>query len=560
MELMKRIFGFFYKETSVLQEAAYLLAFFSILSQVFAFFRDRLLAYTFGAGSELDMYYAAFRIPDFLFVTVASIVSISVIVPFIVEREHIGREAVRTFIDSIASFFSILIIAISIAAFFAIPIFSETLFRGFSGAELSKVILLSRIFLLSPILLGFSNLIGALTQAYNRFLVYAFAPVMYNVGIILGTLVLAPHVGIYGVAWGVVIGAALHLLIQIPYVVKLGLMPRFKLFFNFESIRRVIGLSLPRTLTLSTNHIATIFLISFASLMATGSISIFSFSLNISSVPLSIIGVSYSLAAFPTLSRYISKKNTEAFVKEMATTTRLIVFWSLPATALFVVLRNQIVQVLLGTGRFDLNDTRLTAAALGLFSLSILFQCLLLLFVRAFYAAGHTRKPFLINLVSTALLLGITYGFVHVAGQFPGFQTFVARVFGVDDLPSTAILMLPLGYSVGTIINGLVHWVGFEIDYPGFTRQTGKTIIQSIVAGIVVGIITHATLGVYGGWYEPMTIIGVFLKGLISGLVGIAAGLGVLALMKSKDLRDIRQGISRKFFKKGIVAEDPKIV
>jgi putative peptidoglycan lipid II flippase len=130
--MVRRIFDFFYKETSTLHKAAYLLGFFAVLSQVLAFLRDRLLAHVFGAGAALDTYYAAFRIPDFLFVTVASVVSISVIVPFIIEKEKLGNEAVREFVDNLFTFFSFLIIGTCGAAFFLIPTFSGILFKGFS--------------------------------------------------------------------------------------------------------------------------------------------------------------------------------------------------------------------------------------------------------------------------------------------------------------------------------------------------------------------------------------------------------------------------------------------
>src|SRR3954467_9017827 len=126
--MVRKIFGFFYKETDRLHQAAFLLAFFSVLSQILAFVRDRLLAHVFGASADLDTYYAAFRIPDFLFVTVASIVAISVIVPFIVEREKQGSEAVHAFVDDIFSFFVFLIVGVCVLAFFLIPTLSGVLF------------------------------------------------------------------------------------------------------------------------------------------------------------------------------------------------------------------------------------------------------------------------------------------------------------------------------------------------------------------------------------------------------------------------------------------------
>ena len=202
--------------------------------------------------------------------------------------------------NSIVSFFSILIIAAAGLAYFLIPTLSGILFKGFSGAALVEAITISRILLLSPIILGFSNLFGSLTQAYNRFTIYALSPILYNAGIIVGIILLAERLGITGVAIGVVLGASLHVLVQVPFVFASGLFPKpsFK-SLDFTTIGKVINISLPRTLTLSMTNIATIFLVSMASLMTAGSVSVLSFSLNLQSVPLSIIGVSYSLAAFP---------------------------------------------------------------------------------------------------------------------------------------------------------------------------------------------------------------------------------------------------------------------
>ncbi len=558
--MVRRIFEFFYKETSTLHKAAYLLGFFAILSQILAFLRDRLLAHVFGAGSALDIYYAAFRIPDFLFVTVASVVSISVIVPFIIEKEREGNEAMRTFVDNIFTFFSFLIIISCLITFFLIPTFSGILFKGFSGAELEKIILLSRIFLLSPIFLGFSNLFGSLTQAYNRFMVYAFAPLLYNLGIILGIIFLAPHYGVVGVAVGVIIGSMLHVAVQIPFVIKIGLFPRVRSKFDWSAIKKVVAISFPRTLTLSLNHIALIFLVSLASLMAVGSISVFSFSFNIQSIPLTIIGVSYSLAALPTLSRHFADKNLKAFIEQMTTTARHIIFWSLPLAALFIVLRAQIVRVLLGTGNFDWNDTRLTAAALAIFALSAVFQCLILLFVRAFYSAGHTKKPLLINLFSTAVIVLCTYGLVKYFYFSETFRYFIGSLLKVEDLPGTVVLMLPLGYTIGTIINGVIHWIGFEKDFGGFSKEVGRTLFQTFCASVVLGFVSYLGLNLFAPLFYTDSLVGIFLQGFFAGILGIIAGVATLLLLKSKELEEAAAAIHSKFWKAKVIATDPEIV
>lgn len=558
--MIRRVFALLYKETDKLHQAAFLLAAFSLSSQVLAFLRDRLLAHFFGAGSDLDVYYAAFRIPDFLFVTVASIVSLSVLVPFIVEKEKNGQAEVRKFIGDIFSFFAFFIVVISILAFFLIPVLSSVLFKGFSGPSLARVIFLSRLFLLSPIFLGISNLLGSLTQAYNRFLSYAFAPVLYNLGIIVGVLALSPFWGVTGVAIGVVLGSFLHMALQIPFVWRLGLLPKWKLFFDWNSIKKVIGLSFPRTLTLSTNHLATIFLISLASLMPAGTITVYSFALNISSVPLSIIGVSYSLAAFPTLTRHFSDKNIKAFVEHMSATIRHILFWSMPLISLFVVLRAQIVRVLLGSGRFNWNDTKLTAAALAIFSISVAAQSLLLLFVRSFYSAGHTRKPLVINIISTTFLMLITYGFVKLFYTWPDFRYFMAALLKINDVPGNVVMMLPLGYSIGTIINAVVHWIGFERDFGTFPREVYRTLWVTMAGAVFTGLGAYLGLNIFASVFSPNQLWSVFMQGFLAGVIGIVFGGAILWLLKSHELSETIHALKSRFGGVKPIADNPEIV
>ena len=558
--MVRKIFGFLYKETDTLNQAALLLGLFAFLSQVLAFLRDRLLAHIFGASTELDIYYAAFRIPDFLFVTVASVVSLSVLIPFIIEKETNGLEALRDFVSNIFSFFSVLIIVVSTVAFFLMPTISGVLFKGFSPSALAEVVFISRILLLSPILLGFSNLFGSLTQAYNRFTIYALAPLLYNAGIIVGIIFLATRLGIMGVAVGVVIGASLHVLVQVPFVLKAGLFPRFSPKFNLALIVGVMKVSLPRTLTLSMSSIAMIFLVSLASLMASGSISVLLFSFNLQSVPLSIIGISYSLAAFPTLSRRFRENNLEAFRQQMATAARFIIFWSLPTTALFIVLRAQIVRVILGSGLFDWDDTRLTAASLALFVLSSMFQCLVLLFMRGFYSAGFTRKPFFINLVSTTIMVVGTWGLVKIFYLSEGFRYFMSALLKVEDLSSSAVLMLPLGFSIATIINGLIYWAAFEREFRGFSRGVVRTFFDGLGTAVIMGATAYIGLSLFAPLLDTTSLVGIFLQGFGAGLVAILAGIVILFLLKSRELSIIWGVVHGKFWKAKVIATDPEIV
>ena len=559
--MVSKIFGFLYKETKSLNQAAFLLGLFAFLSQILAFLRDRLLAHIFGAGEALDIYYAAFRIPDFIFVTAASVVSISVLVPFIMEEELRGRESLRHFINNIFSFFSVLIIVVSAIAFFLIPAISEVLFKGFNPEALAETVFISRLLLLSPIILGFSNLFGSLTQAYQRFTVYALTPVLYNAGIIVGIMALANKFGILGIAIGVIAGALLHLFIQIPFVLKLGLFPKRPSFgIDFSVIRRVVTISLPRTLTLSMTALSTIFLLSLASLMPPGSISIFSFATHLAAVPLSLIGVSYSLAAFPTLSRRFREKNIEGFKEQMRNTTRFIIFWTLPLSALFVVLRAQIVRVVLGTGEFAWDDTRLVAAALAIFAVSALAQCLILLFMRGFYSAGFTRKPFFINLISTAIMFVLAWGSVKLFYTRGGMREFLGALLRVEDVSGIVVLVLPLAFSIATILNAIFLWYSLEKEFKGFSKGILRTFLDCLGSSVVMAAVAYVSLNIFANFLDTATLLGILLEGVLAGLVASIAGMAVLIALKNREIAEVWNAIRQKFWKAKIIATDPEIV
>jgi peptidoglycan biosynthesis protein MviN/MurJ (putative lipid II flippase) len=151
---------------------------------------------------------------------------------------------------------------------------------------------------------------------------------------------LYPAFGLPGLAYGVIIGAFFHFAIQIPLIAEHKMLPRFRLKYNLKDIKRVLFVSVPRTFTLGSDNISMIFLVSFASLMTAGSIAVFNFSFNLQSVPLAIIGVSYSLAAFPVLIQSFLTKDMKKFVEQMVNSARHIIFWSVPVVTMFIVQRS----------------------------------------------------------------------------------------------------------------------------------------------------------------------------------------------------------------------------
>ncbi|HVT75270.1 MAG TPA: lipid II flippase MurJ [Candidatus Paceibacterota bacterium] len=552
--MVKRILSFVGREISGLHEAAYLLAGSAAASLAFALVRDRLLAHILGASPALDVYYAAFRVPDFIFVAVASLVSTSILVPFLIEsrEKEAGGMAgeLRYSIQSLFSAFFVLIVIVCSVAFFLMPWLDRTLFPKLFEAGLGDTLVTtSRLLLLSPVLLGFSSFFASITQIQNRFMVYAVSYPLYNVGIIAGILFLLPNMGVSGLAVGVIFGALLLSLTQIPLVIKDGLFPRFTLRFDWAKVKRVAALSVPRTITLSSQQLTNLGLVSFASFLGAGSISIFNLALNLQSVPLSIIGASYSSAAFPVLAKLMAQKEREAFVGKMISAAKHVIFWSIPITILFIVLRAQIVRVVLGTGQFTWSDTRLTAAALALFVISSFGQSLMLLFVRSFYAEGKTAKPLVINVISMVVTVGLGFGLVKLYHAAPSFAYFVQSLLRTDGTSDSSVLMLPLAFSIGALLNLWLHWRSFSREFPGFTKPVMTTMWHSIGASVIGGYAAYLSLGFFDGIFGLTTLLGVFLQGLCAGLIGIIAIVLVLKAMKSPEMKDIHEAVANKVWR-----------
>lgn len=544
------------REIKGLHEAAYLLAGFAVLSQILALGRDKLLAFMFGANVSLDIYYAAFRIPDVIFISIGSLVSASVLLPYFVERFSKSEGEGKQFLDSMFTVFSVAMIAVCVAAFFLMPYLVRTFIPGLAQAPYySDLVLSSQILLLSPILLGLSNLFSSVTQMRQRFLVFAASPVFYNLGIIAGIIFFYPIFGIPGLALGVALGALLHVGIQVPFMLSQKLFPKIALSIEWGRIREVVGSALPRTLALSANQIASFFLVAIASLMAPGSIAVFILAFNLQSVPLTVIGASYSSAVFPALSRHFVAGDRNAFLEKMVSASRHIVFWVTPMIVLFIVLRAQIVRVIYGAGEFDWSDTRLTAAALALFIVSALGQSLVTLFIRAYYAEGKTKQTLIYNLVSAAATVVLGYFLTFYFQNTPLFSHFLEELLKVSGQTGTAVLALALAFTLGTLLNTLLHWVGFEQSYKGFSRPVVATFYHSFAASVIMGYGAFIGLRLFS--FFPLDHVwGLFLQGFSAGIFGIVIGVLILILLRNQEIAEVWRALHHKIWKEKVIVPE----
>lgn len=558
--MVNRLIKFLNKEFRGVNEAALLLGSFALLSQILGLVRDRMLAYIVGPGPILDVYYASFRIPDFLYISIASLASVTVLMPFLIERinnKDDNLKKAKMFMNNVFSAYMLFMVVASLILVIIMPFIVNYIVPGFSEYQMNLLITTSRIMLLSPIFIGLSNLIGTVTQLYRNFLIFSLSPVFYNIGILLGVIFLYPKLGIYGLAYGVILGALMHFLIQVPVVIKHNFLPKFIFKINWSEIYQVIKISAPRTLTLSCNSLAFIFLIAIASNLKEGSISLFTFAFNLQSVPVGIIGISYSVAAFPVLVKSFSIKDMDNYVNQIVLAARQIIFWSLPAIILLIVLRAQIVRVILGSDSFSWSDTRLTAASVALFAISLFSQSLVLLFVRGYYAAGNTKKPLIINVFSSVMVIIFAQILVYIFKNYPAVLSSLEIILRVKDVPGTTMMALPLAYAMGSILNFFLIWFLFKKDLlTNHNINISRTFIESFTSSISMGLTAYISLLLLDGIFDLTTGVGIFFQGFISGVLGIIVGIFVLSILKNKEYIDIAQALRSKFWRKRVVAPE----
>lgn len=523
-----------------LHQAAYLLAALTLASQMLALLRDRIFAHTFGAGQVLDLYYAAFRVPDLVFALVASLVSAYVLIPRITGMD---RESTRRLLSESATFLFGVggLICIVLAVF--MPAFLSFLYPDLvSSPYQSEFILLARMLLIQPILLGLSGVLASVTQVHRRFVLFALSPLLYNLGIIIGAVYFYPVWGLPGIGFGVIIGAIAYLMVNIPIIVSAGVFPHFQ-FPSIALMAPVVRDSIPRSLALGMGSLTALALTALASRIGTGAVSVFTFAGNLAAVPLSLIGSSYAVAAFPALSEASAVERREEFTRILSAGARHVILWSLVSLGLIVVLRAHIVRVILGTGAFDWSATRLTAALLALLTVGLVAQGLVLLFSRALYAVRQSWRPLMYQCVGG--LLTIILAIVFLALPHAGLPAFLATLLKVGDVPGTTILLVALAATLGQIFLAILSLVALKNVSPGLAGTLTRPLVDGALAGLAGGAAAYATLAFEGGIAPLTTLLAVFTEGLVAGIVGLCAAALALYFVENEEFSIVTNALRK---------------
>jgi len=560
--------SFFENIGRTLTRAAFVVGFFSLTASILGMFRDRMLAGYFGAGPELDVYYAAFRVPDFFFNTILVSITSSAFLPVLTRYLHKPGQKTpakeeqpknlkfpkegRDFIESLTTLLMLGLFVVTLVLWAVTPYLTRWIAPGFSPEQQQATVTLTRIMLISPIFLSFSGIIGNILNLRNYFFFYSLTPFVYNLGSIFAILFFVPRYGVTGLAWGIVLGAILHFSIQFFPALAMGLKINWQWNPFHPGIKKVLKMMLPRSFHLGLLQGNLIITTLLASILPTGSLTVFTFANNIQSLPLGLFAASFAIAVFPTLSILAAKEDMGKFREEFSHVMCQILFFIIPLSVIIIILRAQVVRIILGTGRFNWEDTVLTLNVLGVLAISLFAQGLNLLFVRAFFALHDTVTPLKSAMVGVAVNVAVGAFAVTHWGMVSPLLAGNSHLAALD----SPIMGLALAYTASQIAIFIFLFVGLHGYLKGIeTVDFKKSLGRIALATLVMGIITQLLKWGWGRFIPLSTFTAVAGQIILSGLIGVAIYLLISKILKSRELTEFYNECPKILRRKKIVVE-----
>ena len=395
------------KQTSILS-AALIITIANIASSLAGLLRERLLIASFFDSSSSQQAYeafqVAFQIPDMLFqLIILGAVSASFI-PLFTDLKKKSTEQAFRFTSSVMNVLLLIFLVSSVLiALFAYPLTEWRTGVAFTPEQLEITVTLTRLMLFAQLFFAISNFLTGILQSYQHFIVPAIAPVLYNVGIILGVFLFKAPFGIYSAGIGVILGAFLHMAMQLPLTWKLGFRPRFVIDFKGISFKKLFRMMPPRVMTIGVSELQNLGLAFFATTIGQLSFVIIRLGMRLMTIPIRLFGVPIGQASLPFLSQESTEKTKQRFSSLVVQSLHQISFFALPASVLLLILRVPIVRLVFGTDNFPWQTTLLTGKAVAILAISVVAQALAQLLIRAFYALKNTKTPFYITIAASVV-------------------------------------------------------------------------------------------------------------------------------------------------------------
>lgn len=511
--------------------AATVVAVLSLLSRLSGLVRVRVFASTFGAGEVLDSYYAAFRIPDLLMgILIVGTLSIAAL-PVITQAWKRGEAEAERLVAALLNYTFAGMAGICIVLIVFAPQVVSWVVPGYAGQQLATVVALTRLILAAQVVLAVTNVMYAALNARKRFFWAGLAPILYNVGLIAGVLWLYPLYGVYGLGYGVLLGAGLHFLVQVVDFYRAGF--RFQpAVWSATGLSQIVRLYLPRLFTVDLSQIVLLLASLIGSRLAVGSISVFSLGFDIQAMPVGVFAFAVATAAFPYLAEHFGVADEAAFGRLLRESVVRILFYMTPVAVALLLMRAQAVRILYGAGQFGWEDTIATFEVLGVLAFSLAGQSLMPLFSRALLARHKTWTPVGANVVSMILTVMVGYWLAPLHG----------------------IMGVAAAYVIGVTFNAGLLYVLLRSSLAETTA--GEQVLhqeEAVLAGLVGKIIVaSACFGValYGGLYAGALVVnthtwlGLVLQSLIASACG---GLVYLLVSAVSGLPDAKYVVRRIF-------------
>lgn len=500
----------------------------ALLSRLLGWIRLLVIGSQFGASRELDAYFAAFHIPDAIFqLVVAGALTAALIPVFASYRARGEEEQAWRVASSVINLVVLSLAGLSLVMVIFAPLIVPVIAPGFDPATTELTVRMTRVMLLSPVFIGLGTVVSGILNTYDEFTIPAIAPLLYNVGIILAAVFLAPIVGVEGLAIGVAVGSLAHLAVQLPSLAKAGQRYDLTIGLSDPGVRRVALLMGPRTLGLAAGQLNFVISTVLASGLQEGSITAYNYAFQLSQIPVGVVGVSIAIALFPSLSRDAALGRVTEIRRQVSASVRIIIFVTAPLTAIMIVLREPLTAVFFRYGLFDERSADLTAQALLFFSIGLFAHSLVHVVTRAYYAMHDTKTPVLWALVAVALNVPLMVWLVGPMG----------------------VQGLALALSIAAIVEVLALLWHLRRRLEGLDgRALLRSAATATLAALAAGLLMLGGIQLAGAWL-PDVEDNAFAR-LVLLLVLSAAGLAIYALvanaLKSPELAQLMGLVRRR--------------
>ena len=524
--------------------AATILAGSTLLSSLLGFFRDRLLNSAYmpsengalaGYPVGLDAYTAAFMVPDFMFAVLVSGALSVTFIPVFNERWVKGnKQSAWQISSSMINFMALITMAASVLIIiFADPLMKYLIAPGLSESGHALAVSMMQVIAVNPFIFAVAAVIASIQQAVGRFMFCALAPMLYNVGIIIGTVWFTGGVnlfgwqifdgGIMGVALGVVLGSFLQLLVSAVGLAGLGFDYNFKIYWRNKGFRKVLSLLPARSVDQGMDSVVSLVEVNLASRLADGTVRAYQQALTLHMMPINLIGVAISNAAFPQLTEHLGEGRNDLFQKDLRSLLRIIFWMALPVSVVIFFTRGYVVHFIRNGGN------QLIAGILGCLVVAILFRTIYHMAARAFYARQDTKTPLYISIFSITLniILAIVLSMVLKMGAYG----------------------LAWAQSTVAVLEVVVLLAVMNRQMPKLFDMTFvRAIFKMIIAGTITGVVCYIAVLIMPFRYHDDSFFSAFPKFVIISLVSFGAYAAVSKWLKLPEIDPILARLKKVLF------------